>query len=509
MARLRTIGQRRHRARKGQVAAVATVLGLLLVVTFISNYLVDQLPGQMSSAEFTHLVQVENQLSRLQATVLAQAGASGLGVSLSSPVTLGGAAVPPFGPPTSAAIGPEAGHVQTTANYLVSQVVRHEPNWNFGSACLNGGSGKCASNGNIDTWNVTNTNNSAFTLTVNGNSNSVGYNISGNNDTITIDWTGGDTGFVNFIVNGSNDQVIYNKGGSDSTNPTAQFIFFGQNDVFNFNPSGSHSSKGGMSLFVEFVGSMSLICPFGNVSNTDRVGALSSGGSNLNMTVVWWNALGYVSGPRTQTYPGGSGNNESIHWFNASGPLGCAFTHQYASSYQNQFGGGLLVRLFNRYLPQTDVVFDQGAVIAQQLGGSPVMVSGPAFTITPVPSGFAVAFTLIDLVGSLPTETGLTTAAVNTQVFTVSHVTLLTGFGNARLTSFFYLNITTAYPAAWMNFFAHYPNVIPGGPSCSSVTYAKPYSCLAPPPGGLSTIVAAVFAQQLSLTTVGVTVSLD
>ena len=510
MLRFRTIRQRPQRARKGQVAAVATIFGLLLVVTFVSNYLVAQLPGQLTNAEFNHVIQVENQLSRLQATILAQAANPGFGVALSAPVTLGSAAVPPFGPPAAGQVGPEIGQIRTTSNYVVSQVVSAEPRWNFGSSCISGGAGHCSGNGNIDTWNVTNTNNSAFTITVNGNRNSLGYNITGNNDTVNIAWTGGDTGFVAFIINGSNNIINYNKGGSDTTTPTAAFLFYGQNDVFNFNPSGSHSSKGGMTVYVSFVGSWNLICPYGNLSNTDKVGTLSAGGSNLNLTVVWWNALGYVSGPRSQTYPGGGGNNETIHWWNQSSPIGCAFTRQYASSYQTLYGSGVLVRLYNRYLPQTDVVYDQGAVIESQLGGIPQMVSGPSLSYSPIPAGFKATLTLVNLVGSMATETGLTTAAISTHVVSVSTVQLDTGFGSARLGSLTYLNVTTAYPAAWLQFFAGYPGLVPGGAHCSSApAYSAPYSCLAPPPGGLSTISAGLFAQQLSLTTITVQVGLD
>lgn len=510
MLRLRTIGQRRHRARKGQVAAVATVLALMLVVTFISNYLVQQLPQQLTNAEFNHVIQVEDQLERLQTTVLAQERAAGQGLTLSSPVTLGSASVPPFGPASAGSVGPEAGSVRTTSNYVVSQVIKNEPNWNFGSACLNGGGGKCASNGNIYTWNVTNTNNTAFTITVNGNSNSMQYNITGNNDTINVDWTGGDTGFVNFVINGSNNVVNYVKGGSDTTKPSAQFIFYGQNDVFNFDPSGSHSSPGAMSLYVSFVGSLNLICPYGNSSNTDRVGTLASGGSKLTMNVTWWNALGYTSGPTQQVYPGGSGNSEYINWFNASGPVGCAFTKQYASAYQNVFGSGIQVHLFNRYLPPTDVVYDQGAVIEAQGGGSPRMVSGPLLTYTKIPSGYAVALTLVDMLASMPTETGLTTAAISTQVLSTSSVVLSTGFGASRLVSLAYVNVTTAYPAAWMAFFAQYP-FVPGGPTCSApaIYTTPPYSCTNPAPGGLATISAAIFAQQLTLTTVLVKTTLS
>ena len=286
---------------------MATILGLLLVVTFLANFLTDVLPGQVEGAELSHVLAVENQVERLQAILIAEAKHAAVGAELSTPITLGSAAVPPFGPASSGSVGLEANPIGTQTSYAVSNVFSAPPNWNAGSSCITGGSGHCAGNGNIDTWNITNLNHSTFTVTVNGNSNSLGYNISGNNDTVNVDWTGGDTGFVDLIINGSNDVVNYNKGGSDTTTPTAQFEFFGEHDTFNFNPSGSHSAKGGMFVNVDFIGNINQLCPSGNDSQTDKAGTLSSGGSNLLMTFTWWNALDYFSGPTAQTYPGGGG----------------------------------------------------------------------------------------------------------------------------------------------------------------------------------------------------------
>ncbi len=492
------------------MAAVGTVLGLLLVVTFLANYLVEQLPLQLTTAEFEHNLQVGNQVSRLQATILAQATHAGTGMSLSAPITLGSAAVPPFGPPSAGSISSDLGAVQSSTGYSVGEVFKTEPRWNTGSACLNGGGGSCSSFGNIDTWNVTNTNGSTFSIKVTGNSNSIVYNITGNNDTINIDWGGGSTGFVRFIINGSNDVVNYGKSGSDTNSPVAQFIFYGQNDVFNFNPAGSSSNGGGMKLLVQFVGAISPICPFGNLSNTDRVGTLTSGGTNLNMTVIWWNAVGYVSPSHSQTYPGGGSNNETIHWSNRSALLGCAFTRTFSSSYQVVYGSGILVHLFNRYIAQTDIAYDQGAVIERQLGGLPVMLSPPDFTVTKLPSGFAAAITLVNLVGSLPTETGLTTAGVSTTVLSATTFTLVNGQGSGFLISSYYLNITTAYPNAWITYLNGFTGLVPGGVTCrSSAIFIAPFNCQNPPSGTVVTIVAPLLVQQLSVTSVVVAVSLD
>lgn len=508
MRRFRTIRQRSRRARAGQVAAVATVLGLLLVVSFVSSFILEVLPGQMAAIEEQHVLQVENQLSRLQATILAEASDPGTAMSLSSPVTLGSGAVPPFGPPSQGVLQPEGVGVKTLTKYFVSKVAYAPPRWNFGSVCLNNGSGKCTSTGNINTWNVTNTNNTTFSITVNGNYNSLGYNISGSYDTINIGWTGGDTGFVRFVINGSHDTINYVKGGSDTTNPIAQFFFFGQNDVFNFNPSGSHSVGGGMTLLVEFVGSLGRICPESNLSATDRVGTLTSGGSNLNMTVAWWNSEGYVSPPHTVPYPGGLIHNESLTWLNQTGVVACAFSSVGSSTYTTAYQSGIDVHLLNRYAPPTDVAYDQGAVIVDQLGGLPVMVSAPAISWKYNPNGLTAAVTLVNLVGNFSASGGLTTSAIQTRLLAVSSFTIVNGQTSFYLTSPLFLNVTTAFPLAWMSYFASVPRIFPYGSSClSSVPFPAPYTCADPPAGSIVTVSSRLLVNVLTITTISVQVS--
>ena len=508
MRRFRTIRQHRRRAKKGQVAAVATILGLLLVVTFISAFVLQPLPQQMAGLEQQHVLQVENQLSRLQATILAEAQHPQFHLALSSPVTLGSQALPPWGQASPGQILPEGGSVRTVTNYQIAHVVPHEPNWNNGSTCLFGGSGKCSSNGNIDTWNVTNHNNTNFTITVNGNSNSIQYNITGNNDTITIDWTGGDTGFVNFIINGSDDHIIYNKGGSDVTKPIANFFFFGQRDIFDFNPSGSHSAPGAMTLNVVFIGSLSLICPYGNLSATDKLGTLTSGGSKLNMTVTWWNAVGYTSKPHTVIYPGGASASEFITFQNVTGVIGCAFTLGYATNYATQYGAGILVHLFNTYQPAVDVAYDQGAVVESAVGGSSIMVSAPELTYSVQPQGIVADLILVNLLGNFSSSGGFSTADVTSTVVNVQTVSIQNGVNRFYLSTPLFFNVTTAFPAAWASFFAANPLAFPSGSTCvSPVSLSPPYSCLQPPTGTLVTVSAALSAQGLTVTTITATVS--
>jgi hypothetical protein len=507
--RFRTIRSRRHRAQRGQVSAVATILGLLLIVSFIAEFEIAPLPARLAELEFEHDLLVQNQLLRLQAVVLAEARAPSTHLQLTSPITLGSEAAPPWGGPSSGQILLESFPVRGTGSFTLAKVVPAPPIWNTGSSCLTGGAGHCAGNGNVDYWNVTNANNTSFAIKVTGNHNSAQYNMSANNDPITIDWTGGDTGFVNFIINGSDDKVVYNKGGSDVTNPTANFIFFGQRDVFSFNPSGSHSGSGSMALHVVFVGTVRFVCPFGNLSASDKLGTLSAGGSNLNMTVEWWNADGYSSPPHRITYPGGGGNNEFLTFQNSTGVKACAFTRAYSTNYVQQYGKGILVHLLNTYRPSDNLAYDEGAVVAGTSGSSSVMVSPPEFESSTAAQGTVAQLTLVNLVGDFSSAAGFGTSGVSTTILGVSSLVIMNGQSPTQLTGPLFLNLTTAFPAAWASFFTSAHQAFPGGVRCvSSVAFSPPFSCLQPPTGAMVTISVALSVQGLTVTTITASVKL-
>jgi hypothetical protein len=497
----RTIHRRRHRARKGQVSALVTVLGLLLVVTFIANFVLEQLPGQMQELEFEHTLQVENQLSHLQATILAQANNPAIPLTLSSPITLGSQSLPPFGQPTVGSVASEPPGIGGVSSLLLSQVTYVYPNWNVGSGCLNGGGGHCSGSGNVNYYNVSGSNSTAFTIKIDGNTNSMVYILNGNNDTVTITWNGKDAGFINVIVNGSDDSVIFNKGGSDTIASISTFQFFGERDTFSYNPSGSKSSKGGQSVNVNFVGSLNQLCPAANLSASDTIGTFSSGGSNINVNVTWWNSVGYVTPGHVTAYPGGAIPTEQITWRNNTGFVPCAFARTSSTGYTMQFLGGVDVHLQNRYSPAADVVYDQGAVILAQLGGTPVMISPPRISTFFANGGVGANVTLVNLIGNLTAEGGVTTAAVTSQVIAANSVVVVSGMRSVYLGGSFYLNLSTLYPGAWSAYFSSFPQAFPLGSTCVPFkAIAAPYSCLSPPPGTLVEMVAPMILQELLLT---------
>ncbi len=86
----------RRRGRRAQVSAIATLFGLLLVVTFIGNYLTTVLPGQMSSNDLNHGLLVEDQVGRLATLLRNEVSADAVGAQITQPVSLGSSGEPPF-----------------------------------------------------------------------------------------------------------------------------------------------------------------------------------------------------------------------------------------------------------------------------------------------------------------------------------------------------------------------------------------------------------------------------
>jgi len=109
----------RLRGRRAQVSAIATILGLLLVVTFIANYLTATLPNAMSVNDLNHVVLIENQVGRLQALLQAASQDNAVLAQLTQPVTLGGQGIPPFASADPAMIGPERNGSQFWLNYTL------------------------------------------------------------------------------------------------------------------------------------------------------------------------------------------------------------------------------------------------------------------------------------------------------------------------------------------------------------------------------------------------------
>jgi hypothetical protein len=118
---------------------VATVLGLLLVVTFIATYLSTTLPNQMSVNDLDHDTLVQNQVAQLAGTADAIASAGILGGQASFPISLGSASTPPFAGPDSAQIGPLTSHNYTHNLGLYAMFANYSMTSSSGTQALSAG----------------------------------------------------------------------------------------------------------------------------------------------------------------------------------------------------------------------------------------------------------------------------------------------------------------------------------------------------------------------------------
>jgi len=474
----RTIGQRRGRTRKAQVGAVATTLGLLLVVTFIANYALEPLPAQMGALEFQHVLLLQNQLGRIQSMTLASIAHPDYPFSLGSPVTLGSEAKAPFGHPSAgslSAIGyPQAVTVSTTQPY--------PPLWNHGSMCttLTGsGCGNTQSNvcGSPLTWNES-TNNTAFTFTLTGSNDCERVNITGNNNVFTLGVTGSNLGYFILTLFGFNNTVKLTNQFSGS-NFHAFFYLYGGNNTYQgvSGPTGGH-----LFLNTYFIGQSATggACPSDNLAATDHWSITGSSAGSSIQNLTWYNANG-VSTPYHQTngWPGtgNSGTGNHVGWQNLSGPTPCAFsrTLPFATTW-----GGIDAHAFNDYSGSADVALDSMAVVTSILGGSSVMWSPPPWAVVQSGGVPTLQLTLVLFV-TTPSATvfGYTTAYVETQLVSESVAVISTAGAT--------LAIQTSFPHAWLAYLnGGGAGAAPGttscqGPAsaCSSLSSTTPVTIVA------------------------------
>jgi len=102
------------------VSAVAVILGLLLVVTFIANYLTTTLPNTMGQNDLTHEAQVQDQVAQLGGVMLIAAQQGAIGAQISGPISLGSAGAPPFAGQDPSTITPLANRSLYTVSFTLT-----------------------------------------------------------------------------------------------------------------------------------------------------------------------------------------------------------------------------------------------------------------------------------------------------------------------------------------------------------------------------------------------------
>ncbi len=509
---------------------MATILGLLLVVTVIANYLATTLPAQMSVNDLNHEVTVENQLGHFQAVLNSIARGGVVGAPVAQAFTLGSDGAPPFAAPDGSTISSIPGEQPANVSFgLVSTRFGPPTGWLTGGAIgtckpgwKNTTSGvvldcsQSGSSGTNVTYNFGGENSYSVSITGTGGA-YYALNFSTNGSAILVTATGGaynlitilgnynnasitakGKGVLNVSVIGNSNTVgisvksgasvsVYIVGNRDvvslaTTKGFSNLVHvsgWGSNDTFNPGSGGAYS--------VWWTGfdpenPASAFCPYGNLTSTDTVGPLVRG--QETGTVSYNNTV--YNGTAQQ------GNWNVI--YNTPIPYACIFFAQYPGGGASVYAAGLLVRMANTYAPAADVAFDQGAVVYAQPGGYPIMIDPPAISYA-YGTATVVIPAFLNLLGS---ESGIGTAAVSLHLVAASRYSF-PGFGWVLDPNHhpLVMKFQTPYAYAWVHYFEGVPSIAPYV-SCTPLASA---ACVGPfePNGPLGTVTFRLPATSLSL----------
>lgn len=489
---------------------MATLLALMLFVSFLATFVFGELPSQMGTQEFLHQSQVEDQLGRLQGSILGAANAlNGNGSSyLSNPITLNSGGVPPFGAPSTGSVVIEPTYVGATAAFGISNVTAATVGWNHGSSCFSTGSGTCTTGTGTEVYNFSG-NRSTVSPTVAGCAAagcSVVYNVTGNSNTLSLTLSGANVGKVLFQVSGNWDNLTLTDAGTCNLRQRVSVIFSGNNDSYTLSVSGCTTGVGA-NLNTTFVGSSGTLCPYGNAATSDTwKGATWGSSTDIYQNLTWQNAFGITSPPNSISVNGG---HNQLTFSNQSGYFQCLFTNAKTSGpYTLHFLSGVRVQLNNRYTPASSVAYDQGAVILGVNNGGSVMVSPPQAAYVQEPFGVAYELTLVSLVRSSGAAAGLGTVAVVSSILSEQTYNIVDGRHGNNYLPYIYLNFTTAFPQAWATYFSGQSPIAPDGVTCTPGPGGTAANCLTPLNGGLSTISVPINASEFTLNIIVAQVSI-
>lgn len=472
------------------MSAVATILGLLLVVTFIANYLTTQLPNQMAVNDLDHEIQVENQVGQLSAMVSAVASDGVVGAQLSEPISLGSSGVPPFAAADSSYVTALANRSTASASFTLSGPSAYAPPTGAPLGGTYSGSGICnpptstslSFTGSCNyVWNFTGPASTSFSIGLTG-SGSVTVIVSANSSTITVGGTGSATNHLEFIGShntitdsnvgsgptnisvigsydtltlssvGSSPAVVYIYGNHDSVTDTStgsgpvKVIVYGTADSFGV------PSDVGSQIFTLLLNGFnatsptSSLCPYANLSSTDTVTGFSEVGSG-GLTQYDNNAVGYYA---NGTGPGScTGNATCWATHSRNVPLStCPFYSTVTVPFPSSSlpGAGFVVHLRNTYAPLAEVAYDEGAVVYAQPGGIPVLMDPPGITY----SSSVLRLFLPRFQGVIGAEAGIGTADLSLRLLSAQTITFpSSGFSIANGTKVT-ITIVTPYAAGWM-----------------------------------------------------------
>jgi len=510
----------RKRGRRAQVSAIATLLGLLLVVTVLANYLSTQLPAQMAVNDGVRTAAVEDQFARLAGSLRTLAQSGGVGGVLTQPISLGSVGAPPFAGPDGGQISPGRVGTQLSVSYTVVGPKTFNPpgGWAAGgnlfkSGCTYSPAGSenpttvSCKGSTVLTQNFTNGSHfisvtggadlhlnftASNSTVVVGAAGGVGNTVTvvGSHDIIFLNATGGST--VHMIVVGNHDTVSCSgKGGA-----TVRLYLVGDYDAVSWSANGASSSfvesawgsydstdTTNTNAAVYYTGfdaanPSTSVCPYANASSTDSVSG--SGGT------VQYNNTGYTGS--------GSSGGWTETWAKWTG-LNCPFfyTLQVAQKPSGTTGATILLALRNTYAPAAQLAFDDGAVVYAQSGGAPQVVVAPGINYT---AGVLTVW-VPEFVNNVRTDAGVGTAVLSLRLVSVLDIHLPSNGFSLAPSSSVSISVTTPYAQAWLTYFA----TVPGLDGLATCAPATSTACVGPFTfnGPLATVTLTVPATSLSV----------
>lgn len=478
---------------------MATILGLLLVVTFIANYLTTTLPSAMGQNDLQHEVQVQNQVAQLASLAQETALKGKVGAQVSGPVALGSDGTPPFAGQDGSSISPLAPYSNASLiselagpsvyspptgfpvgnlAYLASTCLPRPPTVTVNCAAVNRAHP-------ID-WNFSAGDGLAYTVTLGTGGNHVQLYFATNQSTITISGVSGMPIFIQ-IVGSFDTLTIANNGGGNNPisvnitgnydNITAGSFPGGASTVF-INVVGNHdflngdTAAGGNTFYVSILGAydtfavvpgsgstyytyftgfdvqnpVSPTCPYGALSHTDSViGYSITNGNSANAHL-------FQSFNNSTSFPGNSTHSVSSRWSIVNqtvSPFLCPFTSSVQIPISPVISAGFVVHLRNTYAPSAEVAFDQGAVVYAQPSSVPVFILPPRVSYgNGVLTLFVPQFT-----GRVGSEAGVGTADVSLRLLSATHLVIPTNSFSFQSGSVVNFTVKTPYAAAWFAFF--------------------------------------------------------
>jgi len=523
----------RRRGRRGQVAAVATVLGLLLIVTMVANFLSTQLPAQMQVNDANHTLVVEDQVSRFAATLQAAAGVSAVDAALSQPVSLGSVGDPPFAPADGSVIGPGTLGSGIAVSFSVNGGSTYAPpsvgaagGTTTGASCTTGSTSlTCSTTGHKVVWNFTSSSPTSYSVSTSGGPYYLNFSTSGSTIAATVSSSAPDY----YVIIGNNDTLTFTISGSSDV---VHVVMVGNNDEVTF-AAGSWSSSTIQILFVgnfdslvtgsQSLSSSRLLATFYGSNDTTQLGTTSATGSSVG---IYYNGFvptnptsscpvdnlaahtdsvsttGSQSGSGTYTVTFndtsvGTGSAPPSPWAGTYGeptPFACPFVvaNDFSQKSSGAGGASFSVLLRNSYIPQGVVAFDQGAVVYAQPNGIPLMLLGPVYTFV---HGTLTLWVPVFLT-RIGTEVGTGTAELTAHLVSLLNVSLPAGgYALSGTTS---LAITTPYALAWQSYLSTSSSTLAGDAVCAP---AKSTACTGPFQfnGPMGTVYVNVTATALAL----------